>query len=68
MDEPTAKLLAENDVWLSIQPFPDEMADAFPPGSQERAKAREVLAATETAYKLAKKYNIKTSAIPIRAS
>jgi imidazolonepropionase-like amidohydrolase len=61
MDEPTAKLMADRGMWLSIQPFPDEMADAFPPGSQEWAKAQEVLAATETAYRLAKKYGIKTA-------
>jgi imidazolonepropionase-like amidohydrolase len=61
MDEPTAKLMAERGIWLSIQPFPDEMADAFPPGSEEWAKAQEVLAATETAYSLAKKYGIKTA-------
>ena len=42
MDEPTAKLIAERGIWLSTQPFPDEMADAFPPGSAERAKALEV--------------------------
>ena len=61
MDQPTAKLLAERDVWLSIQPFPDEMADVFPPGSLERAKAQEVFAGTETAYGLAKQYKIKTA-------
>src|SRR5215468_10524491 len=27
MDEPTAKLIAEKGIWLSTQPFPDEMAD-----------------------------------------
>src|SRR5215468_9094263 len=35
MDEATAKLIAERGIWLSIQPFPDELADAFPPGSQQ---------------------------------
>ena len=39
MDEPTAKLIADNGVWLSMQAFPDELAEAFPPGSFERAKA-----------------------------
>ena len=39
MDEATAKLIAERGIWLSIQPFPDELANAFPPGSQQRAKA-----------------------------
>src|SRR4029450_383536 len=38
MDDPTAKLIAESGIWLSTQAFPDEMADAFPPGSTERAK------------------------------
>ena len=61
MDEATAKLIAERDIWLSIQPFPDEMADAFPEGSDERAKAREVLAGTNVAYELAKKYRLKTA-------
>ena len=61
MDEATAKLMAEHGIWLSIQPFPDEMADAFPPGSIERAKAQEVLAGTDIAYRLAKKYKLKTA-------
>ena len=34
MDEPTAKQMAERGIWLSIQPFPDEMADGFPRNSQ----------------------------------
>ena len=48
MDEATAKLIAEKGIWLSMQPFPDEMADAFPPGSHERAKALEVFAGTDS--------------------
>jgi imidazolonepropionase-like amidohydrolase len=61
MDEPTARLIAERGVWLSIQPFADEMADAFPPGSQERAKAAQVLAGMDAAYRLAKKHKLKTA-------
>jgi len=61
MDEATAKLMAERDIWLSIQPFPDEMADVFPTGSGEWQKAREVFAATDNAYALAKKYQLKTA-------
>lgn len=61
MDEATAKLIAERGIWLSTQPFPDEMANAFPPGSGERAKAAEVLAGTNATYELAKKYKIKTA-------
>jgi len=61
MDEASARLIAENDVWLSMQAFPDELAEAFPPGSFEREKAMEVFAGTDNTYKLAKKYGIKTA-------
>ena len=61
MDEPTAKLIADNGIWLSMQTFPDELAEAFPPGSLERAKASEVFAGTDAALGLAKKYKIKTA-------
>ncbi len=61
MDEATAELIAERGVWLSIQPFPDELADAFPPGSQQRAKASEVFAGMETAYGMARKHKLKTA-------
>ena len=61
MDEATAKLIAENGIWLSTQAFPDELADAFPPGSSERAKALEVFAGTDRTFELAKKYKIKTA-------
>jgi imidazolonepropionase-like amidohydrolase len=61
MDEATAKLMAQRGIWLSIQPFPNEMADVFPPGSDEREKFQEVLAGMEIAYGLAKKYKLKTA-------
>jgi imidazolonepropionase-like amidohydrolase len=61
MDEPTAKLIADNGIWLSTQAFPDELAEAFPPGSFERAKAMEVFAGTDRTFRLAKKYKIKTA-------
>jgi len=61
MDEASAKLIAERGIWLSMQPFPDEMADAFPPDSFERQKAHEVFAGTDKTYALVKKYNIKTA-------
>src|SRR5580692_11571260 len=59
IDEPTAKLLADNGIWWSLQPFLDD-EDASPllnPVSQK--KALEVFAGTDNAYKLAKKYKIK---------
>ena len=61
MDEPTAELMAEKHIWLSTQPFPDEMADAFPVGSQERTKFFEVLAGTDRTFEFAKKHKIKTA-------
>jgi imidazolonepropionase-like amidohydrolase len=61
MDEPTAKLIAERGIWLSTQPIPPESADVFPPGSQERAKAAEVVAGTERTYRLARQHKIKTA-------
>ena len=61
MDDETAKLMAEKGVWLSTQAFPDELADAFPPGSLEALKARVVFAGTDRTFTLAKKYGIKTA-------
>jgi imidazolonepropionase-like amidohydrolase len=61
MDEATAKLIGERGIWLSTQAFPDELADAFPPGSQERAKAFTVFAGTDKTIELAKKYKLKTA-------
>ncbi|MCI0365828.1 MAG: amidohydrolase family protein, partial [Phycisphaerales bacterium] len=61
MDDAAAQHMAERGIWLSIQPFPDEMGNAFPPGSPQRVKFQEVLAGTEAAYNLAKKYNLKTA-------
>ena len=61
MDEATARLMAEKGIWLSIQAFPDELAEAFPPGSFEREKAMEVFAGTDRTFRLAKKYKIKTA-------
>jgi imidazolonepropionase-like amidohydrolase len=61
MDEPTAKLIAEKGIWLSMQAFPDELAEAFPVGSLQRYKASEVFAGTDRTYTLAKKHKIKTA-------
>jgi imidazolonepropionase-like amidohydrolase len=62
IDEATAQLIAENDVWLSMQPFlDDEDANPYPEGSQNRVSQLMVAAGTDNAYNLAKKYNIKTA-------
>ena len=61
MDEATAKLIAEKGAWLSLQPFPEELADPFPPGSQQRVKFAEVFAGMDIAYRLARKHKLKTA-------
>ena len=40
MDEPTAQLMAEKGIWLSIQPFPEEMGTSLPPGSCSAPRPR----------------------------
>lgn len=61
IDEPTAKLMAENGIWLSTQAFPIELGDAFPAGSTERAKFMDVFEGTDRTFTLAKKYRIRTA-------
>lgn len=62
MDERTAQIMAEKDIWLSTQPFlDDEDAFQFPEGSQERAKLLRVISGTDRVYTLAKKYKLKTA-------
>jgi len=61
MDEATAKLIADRGVWLSTQPFPDDIVEVYPPGSVERSKAQAVLTGLDRTYNLAKKYRIKVA-------
>jgi imidazolonepropionase-like amidohydrolase len=62
MDEATARLMADQGIWLSIQPFLDDAdAGTFPPGSVQHYKKMQVVAGTERAYALAKKYGLKTA-------
>ena len=61
MDEESAKLIADKGIWLSTQAFPDELGNAFPPGSFERQKFMEVQAGTDKTFNLAKKYKVKTA-------
>ncbi len=61
-DEETAKLMAEKGIWWSLQPFlDDDDSIPFPEGSANRAKQLMVTDGTDKAYKLAKKYKIKTA-------
>ncbi len=61
LNEPTVALLAEKKIWWSLQPFlDDEDAIPFPEGSANRRKSLQMSAGTDTAYKLAKQYRIRT--------
>ncbi|CNH45392.1 amidohydrolase family protein [Yersinia enterocolitica] len=61
LDEETVQLMAAKGIWWSLQPFLDD-EDAVPtPTPASRAKQLEMVAGTDTAYMLAKKYNIKTA-------
>ena len=60
MDAPTAKLMADKDVWLSIQPFVSD-EDAVPLTGQSRINLEQVIAGTNTAYPLAKEHKLKTA-------
>ena len=60
MDEATAKLMAEKGIWLSLQPFLGD-EDSVPLTGQTRLKQLQVLAGTDIAYALAKKYKLKTA-------
>jgi imidazolonepropionase-like amidohydrolase len=61
LDEATAKLIAEKDIWLSTQPLPEDLRLGFPVGSVQRAKADEVWPGIGRTYELAKKYKLKTA-------
>jgi imidazolonepropionase-like amidohydrolase len=62
MDEPTAKMMADRGIWLSIQPFlEDEDYIVFPKGSEKYTRQMQVVQGTEAAIALAKKYRLKTA-------
>lgn len=59
MDEASAQLMAEKDIWLSTQPFDESIGMGLPASSMD--KFHEVLHGTENVYEYAKKYNLKTA-------
>jgi imidazolonepropionase-like amidohydrolase len=61
LDEDTAQLMADKGVWWSLQPFLDDGQSAFPEGSPNRIKQKQMQAGTDRAYRLTKKYGIKTA-------
>ncbi len=61
MDEETASLIAEREIWLSLQPLPEGLRLGFPVGSVQRSNAEQVWPGIERTYELARKYNIRTA-------
>lgn len=59
MDEASAQLMAEKDIWLSTQPFDESIGMGVPPSSMD--KFHEVLHGTDNVYEYARKYNLKTA-------
>ena len=60
MDDATAAMLAERGIWLCLQPFLDD-EDAIPATPASLPKRQAMMAGTETAYGLAKRFGIKTA-------
>jgi imidazolonepropionase-like amidohydrolase len=60
VDEATAKLMADQGVWLSTQPFLSE-EDTGRLAGQSLVNALQVFAGTDRLYQLAKEYRIKTA-------
>ena len=61
LDEATAKLIADKGIWWSLQPFVDDRPSPYAEGTTNRIKQLQMFAGTDTAYALAKKFNIKTA-------
>jgi imidazolonepropionase-like amidohydrolase len=58
IDEQTAALLAETDIWWCLQPFLDD-EDAVPLPPANRPKFLQMVAGTDAAYQLAIKHRVK---------
>jgi imidazolonepropionase-like amidohydrolase len=62
MDEETARIMADKDIWFSSQAFiQNEFSNTYPAGSANEAKQKTMYAGTDTAFGLARKYKLKTA-------
>jgi imidazolonepropionase-like amidohydrolase len=62
MDEETARIMADKDIWFSSQAFiQNEFSNTYPAGSANEAKQKTMYAGTDAAYGLAKQYKLKTA-------
>jgi imidazolonepropionase-like amidohydrolase len=59
IDDETAQLMAEKEIWLSTQAFDESMGSGLPPASVE--KFHQVLEGTSNIYEFARKYDLKTA-------
>lgn len=59
MDETTARLMAEKNIWLSTQPFVD-LGGAAMLSPVQQAQMRQIIEGTGSMYGFVKKYKIKT--------
>ena len=60
MDDATAAMLAERDIWLSIQPFRSQ-EDTVPLTGPSLAASLRVFESTDAAYRRAIKHGLKTA-------
>ena len=60
-DEATAKLMAEKGVWWSLQPLLADEYATQQPDAAGQARAAEIRAGTDNAYRLARKYGVKVA-------
>ena len=61
MDEPTAEVIARKGIWLSTQPFLNNEYSNPQATPKGEAKAQQVYAGTDAAYKFAKAFHLKTA-------
>lgn len=61
LDDETAKLMADKGIWWSLQPFLNDGPSSFAEGSANRLKQLQMIEGTDIAYRLAKKFKIKTA-------
>jgi len=61
LDEAAVALMAERDIWWSLQAFLDIGPSPFPEGSAARRKELEMFRGTDAAYRLAIKHGVRTA-------
>jgi len=62
IDDATARIMADQGIWLSLQPFlDDEDAIPFADDSENRRKQLQMTQGTDNAYALARRHNLKTA-------